>query len=207
MGLADKKKMLIEDLKEGGYLKGSGVIKAFEEVPREAFVSPDERDHAYTDQPLGIGYGQTISAPHMVAIMTELLEPERTDTVLEIGAGSGYQAAILSRLVKKVYSIELEKELAGLAKRNLKEAGYANVEVMQGDGSLGYPEGSPYNKIIVTCGTDRIYPAWEEQLSEGGILLAPVNAGLYQELIYVRKERGRLKKTRILSCSFVPLRH
>ena len=203
----DKKKPLIEHLKREGYLKSRAVEKAMMEVPRELFVRPDERPYAYIDQPLGIGSGQTISAPHMVAIMTELLEPGKADTILEVGGGSGYQAAVLSRLVKKVYSIELEEELVSKARANLKKAGFRNVEVREGDGSLGWPEHSPYDKIVVTCGTDRLYPAWKEQLREGGILLAPVNAGPFQELILARKAGRDLKEKKILSCSFVPLRH
>jgi protein-L-isoaspartate(D-aspartate) O-methyltransferase len=161
MDLDDKKRMLIRDLKRQGYLKTPGVIRAFTDVPREGFVKPEDREHAYIDEPLHIGSGQTISAPHMVAIMTELLEPRRTDTVLEIGSGSGYQAAILSRLVKRVFSAELVPALVSLARRNLRGAGVSNVEVIQGDGSLGWPEHAPYEKIIVTCGTDKLYPAWE----------------------------------------------
>ena len=207
MDLDDKKSALIRKLADKGYLKSGRVIKALREVPREEFVSPGDREHAYMDEPLQIGSGQTISAPHMVAIMTELLEPRRNDNVLEVGAGSGYQAAILSMLVKKVFSVELLPELAALARGNLKKAGVSNVEVIQGDGSGGLPEHAPYDKIIVTCGTDRLYPEWNEQLKEGGIILAPVDAGNYQDLVLARKRSGKLKERKVLECAFVPLRH
>ncbi len=207
MDLSDKKKVLIKGLVAEGYLKSPRVIKAMMDVPREDFVDPDQRDFAYSDTPLFIGSGQTISAPHMVAIMTEMLRPGKADRVLEVGSGSGYQAAVLSRLVKKVFSIELEGELVEFARKNLKEAGIRNVEVIQGDGSRGYPEGAPFDKVIVTCGTDRLYPAWKEQLREGGILLAPVNADPHQELIIATKKNGELRSREVLSCAFVPLRH
>jgi protein-L-isoaspartate(D-aspartate) O-methyltransferase len=207
MDLDDKKRLLIRGLREEGYLRSPGVIRAFEEVPREAFVRPGEREYAYSDQPMHIGSGQTISAPHMVAIMSELLKPGKSDVVLEVGAGSGYQAAILARLVRKVYTVELEPELVSLARGNLREAGIRNVEVIQGDGSLGLEKHAPYDKIMVTCATDRLYPAWEKQLREGGILLAPVGSGYHQELTLAEKRRDRLKSREVLSCVFVPLRH
>lgn len=207
MGWNDKKRVLVESLREEGYLRSPEVIRAFMGIPREGFVRPEDRPHAYSDQPLHIGSGQTISAPHMVAIMTELLKPGKADSVLEVGAGSGYQAAILSRLVRKVYTVELEAGLVRLARENLKVIGIRNVEVIQGDGSLGLPERAPFEKIIVTCAADRIYPAWEEQLREGGILLAPVGSGHYQELTLATKKGGRIRAREVLSCVFVPLRH
>lgn len=207
MDLSDKKKMLIEDLQREGYLKSPKIIKAFREIPREAFIRHEERSYAYADQPLPIGSGQTISAPHMVAIMTELLRPEKTDNILEVGAGSGYQAAILSKLVSKFYTVELEAELVSLARKNLKKAGIKNVQVFQGDGSLGLEREAPFDKIIVTCATDNIYPAWKEQLKEGGLIIAPVGSGYYQELTLAKKKKSRLEIREIISCVFVPLRH
>jgi protein-L-isoaspartate(D-aspartate) O-methyltransferase len=207
MGLADKKRVLAKSLREEGYLRNPRVIRAFMNVPREEFVRPEDRPYAYSDQPLHIGSGQTISAPHMVAIMTELLRPGKADRVLEIGAGSGYQAAILSRLVKMVYTVELEAGLVSLARENLKRARIRNVEVIRGDGSLGLPEKAPFEKIIVTCATDRLYPAWQEQLRERGILLAPVGSGYHQELTLATKKKGRMITREVLSCVFVPLRH
>jgi protein-L-isoaspartate(D-aspartate) O-methyltransferase len=207
MSLRDKKEFLIRSLSSSGWLRSPQVIRAFREVPREGFVRPGDREHAYADEPIPIGNGQTISAPHMVAIMTELLKTRRTHTVLEVGCGSGYQAAILSGLVRKVYSIELEPALAAWARKNLRDAGISNVEVVLGDGSLGLPEHAPYDRIIVTCGSDRIYPAWEEQLKEGGIMLVPRDSGAYQDLVEARKVGGRLKQKAHMQVVFVPLRH
>jgi protein-L-isoaspartate(D-aspartate) O-methyltransferase len=207
MDLSDKKRMLLESLRREGCLRSPGIVRAFMDVPREGFVRPEDMPHAYSDQPLHIGSGQTISAPHMVAIMTELIRPGKADRVLEVGAGSGYQAAILSRLVRRVYAMELEPGLVSLARKNLKRAGIRNVEVVQGDGSLGLPEHAPYDRIMVTCAADMIYPAWKEQLREGGILIAPVDSGFHQELTLAEKKKGRLRAREILSCVFVPLRH
>lgn len=207
MELGEKKELLIKELKSQGFLESRAVIKAFREVPRELFVPEGQRKHAYSDQPLSIGEGQTISAPHMVAIMTELLEPRKTDRVLEIGAGSGYQAAILSRLVKKVVTIELEPELAKRAGESLKKAGYKNVELLVGDGSGGWPEEAPYDKVIVTCACPEIPPALLEQLREGGKLIAPVGGGWHQDLIEIVKKKGELVKKSHGGCVFVPLRH
>lgn len=201
------KKSLIEKLKRQGYLKSQRVMDAFMKILREEFIPGEARVYAYDDQPLPIGRGQTISAPHMVAIMTELLEPDAKDRVLEIGGGSGYQAAILSRLVKKVYSVELDSELVLFAKANLERVGIKNVEVIKGDGSKGYQKAKPYDKIIVTCATPRIFDSWMRQLKRGGILLAPVGSGFYQDLIRIRKSAKGLEKRSYGGCVFVPLRH
>lgn len=198
------KKELIESLQRSGYLRTPGVIKAFRDIPREEFIPSKYSDHAYADQPLPIGNNQTISAPHMVAIMTELLEPKTSDKVLEIGGGSGYQAAILSKLVNKVYTIELDPGLAEFARTNLRKTGCSNVEVIHGDGSKGYKE-SPYDKIIVTCATPRIYDVWKEQLKDGGTIIAPVGEKAPQILIKGTKEKTFNTK-KILDCVFVPLR-
>jgi protein-L-isoaspartate(D-aspartate) O-methyltransferase len=206
MGIVEDREMLISKLTGEGYLKSEGVIEAFREVPREEFVSASDRNFAYSDYPLQIGHGQTISAPHMVAIMTELLKPKKGDKVLEIGAGSGYQAAILSGLVNYVYSIEVEAELAMSAKNNLLKAGCKNVNVMVGDGSKGYPPAAPYDKIIVTCATPEIFQAWKEQVKEGGIILAPVGGFYHQELILLRKTKDGFEQEKHGGCIFVPLR-
>jgi len=207
MNLSEKKHALIEHLKSQGYLRTGKVIEAFRQVPRENFIPPAQKEYAYADEPLPIGSGQTISAPHMVAIMTELLEPKKTDKVLEVGAGSGYQAAILSRLVKRIYTVELEPDLARGAGESLKKSGYDNVDVMVGDGSKGYPKEAPFDKIIVTCGADKIPKPLVEQLKEGGIMAIPVGSGLYQELILGVKRKGRLETENKGACMFVPLRH
>ncbi len=207
MELKEKKNNLIKHLIESGYLKTEKVIKAFKDVPRENFVRAGNKNYAYSDTPLSIGFGQTISAPHMVAIMTEHLKPEKTDIVLEVGAGSGYQAAILSGLVMKVYTIELDPNLAEFAKSNLKHSGIKNVEVIQGDGSRGYPEKAPYDKIIITCACHEIPNALIDQLKTGGIIEAPVGSSWRQELIVAIKTKKGLEEKNYGGCIFVPLRH
>ena len=157
--MVSEKDRLIKNLMAEGYLKTEKIINAFRDVPREEFVLSGDKRIAYADYPLQIGGGQTISAPHMVAIMTELLDPQKTDKVLEIGAGSGYQAAILSNLVKNIYTVEIDPVLADMASENLRRAGYKNVQIITGDGSLGYPKQKPYDKIIVTCATPKIFDA------------------------------------------------
>ena len=207
-GLALQKENLIAHLKREGYLKSKAVEKAFRLVPREAFLPNDLRLHAYSDHPLPIGLGQTISAPHMVAIMTELLEPKKTDKVLEIGTGSGYQAAILSPLVKKIFTIEFYPELASLARKNLSLIKITNVEVILGDGSKGLSAQAPFDKIIVTCSIpEEIFTSLGKQLKEGGILVAPIGpAYSVQMLTTGRKVKGKLEKKEYFGCVFVPLR-
>lgn len=201
-----RRKDLVRYLKGRGFLRSRRVIRAFKDVPRELFVPEERRKYAYDDSPLPIGGGQTISAPHMVAVMTELLKPRKRDKVLEIGAGSGYQAAILAKLVKKVYTVEFDDELASFAEGNLKKAGIKNVEVIAGDGSLGYSEAAPYKKIIVTCGTPEIPEPLIEQLDDGGRLIAPVGGSWLQTLTMLRKKRGKIEKSEHGGCVFVMLR-
>lgn len=198
---------LIEHLIQYGYLKTEKVIGAFRKTDRKLFVPESYRGYAYSDQPLSIGFGQTISAPHMVAMMSELLEPEKTDKVLEVGAGSGYQAAILSRLVKMVYTAELEEGLIDFARGNIEKAKVKNVKIVQGDGSRGLPEEAPFDKIIVTCASPGIPEALAGQLREGGLLLIPLGGTFHQELVRARKVRGKLETSNWGGCVFVPLRH
>ncbi len=206
MSLSREKEYLISELIRNGYLKTPKVVKAFKIVPREKFVPEKYKKFAYSDQPLPIGYGQTISAPHMVAIMTELLEPKKTDKVLEIGSGSGYQAAILSRLVKFVYTVEFEKGLCEFAEKNLKNAGYRNIKIIRGDGSKGYQKESPYDKIIVTCASEKIFPEWIEQLKTNGIIVAPIGSHWSQILTVGIKTKTGLQTKEYFNCVFVPLR-
>jgi protein-L-isoaspartate(D-aspartate) O-methyltransferase len=182
------------------------VLNALEEVPRERFVPEYEIDSAYANVPLPIGYRQTISQPYIVALMTDLLEPRPSDTVLEIGTGSGYQAAVLSLLVDRVYSVEVVSELADQARERLSELGYGNVEVRQSDGNLGWPEHGPYDSIIVTAGARDVPGALLEQLKPGGRLVIPVDANAHQILKLIRKdEAGGLHSKDILPVAFVPL--
>ncbi|MCX6815145.1 MAG: protein-L-isoaspartate(D-aspartate) O-methyltransferase [Candidatus Aenigmarchaeota archaeon] len=207
MDASERKENLIAHLKQEGYLKTPAVESAFRKIPRENFLPKELEASAYSDHPLPIGSGQTISAPHMVAIMTELIEPKSTDTILEIGAGSGYQAAILSTLVNKIYTIEFYPELASLAKKNLSRTGIKNVEVIPADGSKGYPEKAPYDKIIVTCAIPmEVFSSLGKQLKESGIIVAPVGPAYgIQMLTTARKVKGSLKKKEYFGCVFVPL--
>ena len=198
---------LIENLKKYGYLRSKKVEDAMLAVKREDFVPDHMRNLAYKDTPLEIGFGQTISAPHMVALMCEELELDEGLKVLEIGAGSGYHAAIISKIIGekgKVYTVERIPELVEFAKNNLKKAGIKNVEVILGDGSLGLPEHAPYDRILVTCSAPDIPQPLVEQLKEGGILLIPVGK-MFSILIKGRKRHGKLEKREICECAFVPL--
>ena len=184
------------------------VKSALSEVPRDKFVPKDEITYAYENGPLPIGYGQTISQPYIVALMADLLELEADHTVLEIGTGSGYQAAILSLLCKQVYSIEYVPELAKIAKNKLQKLGYNNVETKAGNGYEGWPEHAPYDSIIVTAAATHISEALTKQLKPGGRLVIPVGQPyFYQELELVEKNQdGELKIKDVISVAFVPFR-
>ena len=196
---------MVDRLVRAGYVKNERVIEALREVRREAFVPPELRGQAYEDTPLPIGYGQTISAPSIVALMTELLDPKPEDVMLEIGTGSGYQAAVLVRLVKHVYTIEILPELARTAAARLKRLGFSNVSVRCGDGYKGWPEHAPFDGIIVTCAPTDIPQALVEQLKEGGRMVIPVGELWQQELYLLRKEKGRVVKRAVLPVIFVPM--
>lgn len=183
------------------------VLAALCEVPREEFVPPALRYRAYDNLPLPIGHGQTISQPYIVALMTDLVRPRPDDVVLEIGTGSGYQAAVLATLVKQVYSVEIVPELAREAATRLRRLGYANVEVLAGNGRLGWPEHAPYDAILVAAAAERIPSALVGQLKAGGILVAPRGAPHEtQELVLLNKGAdGRAAESRVLPVAFVPL--
>lgn len=205
--MKEDKEVLIEQLKRYGYIKSKRVEQAFLSVPRELFVPGYLRDYAYADTPLEIGSGQTISAPHMVAIMCEALELTEGQRVLEVGAGSGYHAAVVAKIVGDkghVYTVERILELAEKAKTNLKKAGVENVTVTVGDGSLGLPEHAPYDRIYVTCAAPSIPPPLEEQLKENGIILIPVG-GTFCKLVKGVKVKGKLETEELGGCAFVPL--
>lgn len=197
--------MVREQIAERG-VKDPRVLEALRRVPRHLFVPPVLLDEAYSDTPLPIGNGQTISQPYIVAFMTEQLRPQKDQVALEVGTGSGYQAAVLSLLVSKVYSIELIPELARTAAERLKKQGYDNIEVRQGDGYAGWPEHAPYDLIIVTAAPEKIPPALVEQLKAGGRMIIPVGPRYEQELRLIEKDpQGRLKVRSVLPVSFVPL--
>lgn len=179
------------------------VLEAMARVPREEFVAPADRDVAYGDHALAIDEGQTISQPYVVARMTELAATRPEHRVLEVGTGSGYQAAVLAELVREVISIERHAALADAARERLAALGYANVRVIRADASLGYPEESPYDRILITAATPGIDPALERQLTTDGLIVAPIGDLDLQELV-VRDARGGEKRHGPVR--FVPLR-
>lgn len=202
------KEMLMAHLKRSGYLKSPEVIAAFEKIPRENFIPDDLRAQAYEDMPLPIGYYQTISAPHMYAIMLELAKISRGEKVLEIGTGSGYGAALISELVgekTRVFSIEIITEIAAFAERNLIKSKIGNVEVILSNGNLGFAREAPFDKIIVTAGAPEIPKALIEQLKEGGKLIIPVGSTAFQELLVGVKKKGKMEYTTHGEVIFVPL--
>ena len=181
------------------------VLAAMRKVPREEFVPGDAREFSYTDQPLPIGYGQTISQPFVVALMTEQLRPKATDRVLEIGTGSGYQAAVLAELVADVYSIEIVEPLAKRAEATLQRLGYKNVHVKSGDGYKGWPDAAPFDAIIVTCAPDHVPPPLAEQLKEAGRMVIPVGGRFEQELYLLEKQNGQMHRRAVETVRFVPM--
>ena len=180
-------------------------LRAMGKVPREKFIAPELRARAYEDRPLPIGYGQTISQPFIVAFMTQQLQPKPADRVLEIGTGSGYQAAVLAELVGEVYTIEIVKPLAQNAEAILKELGYKNVHVKAGDGYKGWPEHAPFDAIIVTAAPDHVPEPLVQQLREGGRMIIPVGKSFAQELYLLEKRGGVVKQTAVIPVKFVPL--
>jgi protein-L-isoaspartate(D-aspartate) O-methyltransferase len=187
-------------------IKDARVLDAMGRVPRHLFVPGASLARAYMDDPVPIGYGQTISQPAVVAIMTEALELQGRERVLEIGTGSGYQAAILSLLASQVYTIEIVKALAEEARVRLLRLGYANVQVRAGDGYKGWPEQAPFARILVTAAPDEVPRALLDQLAEGGVLVAPVGpSGWTQRLLRYRKVAGRFSTEDLGAVRFVPM--
>ena len=181
------------------------VLAVMAKVPREEFVPPESRAVTYEDGPLPIGHGQTISQPYIVAFMTEQLRPKASDRVLEIGTGSGYQAAILAGLVKDVYTIEIIEALAKDAEATLQRLGYKNVHVKVGDGYRGWPEYAPFDAITVTCAPDHVPQPLIDQLKEGGRMIIPVGGFGNQELYLLEKKNGQLQRRAVLPVRFVPM--
>ncbi len=217
------KRALLAYLKQSGYLKSPEVIAAFEKIPRENFVPEELKDIAYEDMPLQIGYYQTISAPHMYAIMLELAEIKRGEKVLEVGTGSGYGAALISQLVRedrkrgkklhprlsddktRVFSIEIIPELAAYAQRNLIRSKIKNAEVILGNGNLGLAREAPFDAIVVTAGAPEIPKELIRQLKEGGKIIIPVGSAAFQELLAGVKKKGKMEYTTHGEVIFVPL--
>ncbi|MEW6156124.1 MAG: protein-L-isoaspartate(D-aspartate) O-methyltransferase [Verrucomicrobiota bacterium] len=181
------------------------VLQVMSEVPRHEFIPKSQRRSAYGDFPLPIGYGQTISQPYIVAFMTEQLDPRPDERILEIGTGSGYQAAILSKMVEEVYTIEIVEPLARRAEADLQRLGYTNVFVRAGDGYKGWPEKAPFDAIIVTCAPDHVPQPLIDQLKEGGRMIIPVGELLNQSLYLLEKKGGQVKRRAVLPVRFVPM--
>jgi len=203
--VASKRVAMVREQIEARGIDDPRVLAALETVPRHLFVPEEVRSQAYRDSPLPIGHDQTISQPYIVAIMTSLLDLNESDRVLEIGTGSGYQAAILAEIIDSVYTIEIIEPLGRRAERTLVELGYDRVRVRIGDGYGGWPEAAPFDGIIVTCAPRDIPAPLIEQLAERGRMVIPYGDPWFQELVLVEKTGGDIRKTSILPVRFVPL--
>lgn len=203
---ADRARMVREQLAAPDRdIKDPAVLQAMGKVPRHRFVPQEFMGAAYDDRPLSIGYGQTISQPYVVAFMTEQLMLKPTDRVLEIGTGSGYQAAILAELAAEVYTIEIVAPLAARAQATVTELGYRNIHVRAGDGYLGWPEAAPFDAIVVTCAPEQVPQPLIDQLKDGGRMIIPVGPIYDQELVLLRKQDGTIKRQAVLPVRFVPM--
>jgi len=203
--LGSERQRMVQEQLMSRDVRDERVLAAMNKVPREEFVPQDSRAASYTDQPLPIGYGQTISQPYIVAFMTEQLRPKPSDRVLEVGTGSGYQAAILAELVAEVYSVEIVEPLAKNAEATLQRLGCKNVHLKIGDGYKGWPETAPFDAIIVTCAPDKVPQPLIDQLRDGGRMVIPVGDRFAQELYLLEKKNGQLKQSATLPVRFVPM--
>lgn len=202
---AQWRRQLVDEIIVPDGVKNPRVLESMRTTPRHEFVPADQRVQAYYDMGLPIGEGQTISSPFIVAFMTEQLDPQPADRVLEIGTGSGYQAAVLSPLVKEVYTIEIVEPLGLRAERTLKRLGYTNVFVRVGDGFQGWAEHAPFDKIIVTCSPEKVPQPLVDQLREGGLMVVPVGDAYQQTLYLMRKKDGKLESENLQPTLFVPM--
>ena len=203
---AAQREAMVNALVAAGYISDARVIEAMRAVPRHEFVPEGVRGAAYLDTPLPIGYDQTISAPGIVGMMTQALEPKPTDRVLEIGTGSGYQAAVLSKLVAQVYTIEIVEGLANTARDRLQQLGYANVTVRWGDGYLGWEEHAPFDAVIVTCAPEEVPQPLVDQLRVGGLMVIPVGEqDQVQKLLRIEKTEAGLEQIELADVLFVPM--
>jgi protein-L-isoaspartate(D-aspartate) O-methyltransferase len=203
--LAAERRLMVETQIRKRGISSAGVLEAMGAVPRHEFVPPQFRSDAYADKPLPIGEGQAISQPYVVAAMTEALDLKGSERVLEIGTGSGYQAAVLSRLVNQVLTVESHTSLALAAQERLTNLGYANVHVHNGDGSAGFADAAPYDAILVTAGAPAIPEIFARQLRDAGRVVIPVGNRENQELVRAQLENGELKPTVLFNCKFVLL--
>jgi protein-L-isoaspartate(D-aspartate) O-methyltransferase len=203
--LAEARALMVEQQLRGRGITDERVLAVMAIVPRHEFVSVDRREHAYSDEPVPIPAGQTVSQPYIVAAMIESLRLQASDKVLEIGTGTGYQAAVLSQLSRSVFTIERHETLAAIAGENLRQLGYLHVTVVVGDGTRGLPEHAPYDAIIVAAAAPRVPPALLEQLAEGGRLIIPVGSRHEQFLHLLYKHDDRVTTSVLEPCRFVPL--
>ena len=201
---AARKRMVEKQIIARG-IEDDRVTHAMLKVQRHLFVPEKYRHYAYQDSPVPIGHDQTISQPYIVALMTEALNLNSTDRVLEIGTGSGYQAAVLAEIVAEVYTIEIIEALGRAAETRLKQLGYENIHVSVGDGYEGWPEHAQFDRIIVTCAPTEIPPPLVEQLKEGGVMIIPVGTAGFQYLYRVKKYMGEAETEKVIPVSFVPL--
>lgn len=199
------RRRMVEDQLVRQGIRDERVLEAFRIVPRHLFIPEDGIDHAYEDHPVPIGRGQTISQPYMVACMTEALSLQGGERVLEIGSGSGYQTAVLKALKADVYTVERLPELSGRARENVERAGFPGVHYRVGDGSRGWPEEAPFDRVIVTAGAPSMPLSLVEQLREGGSMVIPVGGEDEQELLLVRRGDGKVTRERLCGCIFVKL--
>ena len=200
----ERRRMVEEQLRQRG-INDPRVLAAMEKVPRHRFLSDPDDPAAYGDHPLPIGQGQTISQPYIVGVMTECLSLKGQERVLEIGTGSGYQAAILAELAREVYSIERHEQLAGRARLILSQLGYHNVHITIADGTLGHPEAAPYHGIIVTAAAPIAAQPWLDQLADNGRLVVPIGDRFGQTLTVVSKHGRQICRQEVCGCVFVPL--
>ncbi|MFP4226032.1 MAG: protein-L-isoaspartate(D-aspartate) O-methyltransferase [Desulfobacterales bacterium] len=202
--LQEREQMVRKQIRQRG-IDDEQVLKAFRKVKRHLFVPDNYQDLAYSDQPLPIGHDQTISQPYIVALMTDALKLKETDQVLEVGTGSGYQAAILAEICAKVYTIEIIPEMGDSARQLLNDLDYSNVHVKIGDGYEGWAAHAPYDAIIVTCSPTHVPGPLKKQLAEGGRMIIPVGKKYAQELVRLRKKEGELVEESVLPVRFVPM--
>ena len=200
----EKRERMVESQIETRGVKDKNVLQAMRKVPRHLFVQENMRRYAYQDEPLIIGEGQTISQPYIVAYMTEALQLKGHERVLEVGTGSGYQAAILAEIAHKVFSVELLESLSTRAQATLKKLGYTNIHFKVGDGTLGWKEHAPYDAIVVTAAPAKVPKALQEQLAIGGKMIIPVGSA-FQELVLLTREKKKYKKKKLIPVRFVPL--
>lgn len=199
-----REQMVEEQIRKRG-ITGTPLLQALRKVERHRFVPERYRNQAYNDYPLPIGEKQTISQPYIVALMTSVLEPDDTKKVLEIGTGSGYQAAVLAEMCKTVYTIEIIPVLARKAENLLKELGYKNIKVKTGDGYQGWKEFAPFDAIIVTCAPSHIPQPLKDQLAEGGRIIIPVGGNVFQNLQVLEKKDGKITEKQVIPVRFVPM--